>query len=78
VTAPYVKRRDITVAEERQEAGYDSFYNEPFVTSTWTASLRGSLSTGETVALERTGSTFAEALQNLEQAIAELGWEVKG
>ncbi len=70
---PYVKRRDITVAEERIPINYGLE-----TISNWTASLYGDLSTGESVALERTGNTFAEALQNLEQAIADLGWEVKG
>jgi len=70
---PYVKRQDITLTEELIPINH-----RLETTSIWTAALSGRLSTGEHVDMTRTGNTFAEALANLENAIAALGWEVKG
>lgn len=74
---PYVKRPSISVTEEREENGHDPILGEIILLTTWTAILYGPLSTGEHVDMARTGPTFATALQNLEQAIAELGWEIR-
>jgi hypothetical protein len=66
-----VRRRDISVAEER-EVEYGRL-----VTTWWEAELRGPLSSGESVNLARTGSTFADALKALETAIEENGWGIR-
>lgn len=71
-----VRRRDIIVTEEREED--DRYPHEaPTFTTYWTAGLRGSLSTGEYVGIDRTGNSFTEALASLEAAIKENGWEIR-
>lgn len=74
-----VNRRDITLKEEvlyRQEGLFDNAVLTP-LSSTWGATLGGSLSTGEHVEMTRSASTSFEALANLEAAIAENGWEIR-
>lgn len=71
-----VKRRDITLVEqvEHEISLVDiAAHNHCW----WDASFDGPLSTGEDVSLSRTGNTSAEALANLEAAIAEQGWEIR-
>lgn len=75
MTIPYVKRQDISVTEEREE---EPTFSGPIVTTTWTANLSGRFSIGEHIDMERSGDTYAEALYTLENAIAGLGWEVRG
>lgn len=73
---PYVRRRDITVAERVEQA--DRYPHEgPTFTTTWCAELAGKLSSGEHVGLERSGATFPKALASLEIAITDNGWEIK-
>lgn len=72
-TKPTVKRSDIAVMEE-----YEYAHGATFLTGiTWLASLGGRLSTGESVSVNRHGTTAAEALSNLEAAIREQGWGIE-
>lgn len=74
MTAPTVSRRDISLEEQVEyERG---FALEQHAQRWWEAGVSGNLSTGERVNLSRTGNTSAEALANLEAAIAENGWTV--
>lgn len=70
-----VNRRDIHLGEQVEYQR--GFAIEAYAERWWEASLDGRVSTGEDVAMSRTGNTFAEALTNLEAAIAENGWEIK-
>lgn len=75
-TATTVSRRDISITEEvEHEFGLTVVGNRSHYW--WDASFDGRLSTGEDVSLSRQGDTSAEALSNLEAAIAENGWEIK-
>lgn len=76
MSAPTVNRRDITLEEQEVETEH-SFLKVAATACRWTAGLNGRLSTGEEAHLERWGPTSAEALANLEAAIAENGWEIK-
>lgn len=71
-----VRRRDITLSEER-EIGYglvgavkDFIY--------WNATFSGGASSGESVVLSRTSKSAGEALLLLEEALNEQGYEVRG
>ena len=69
---PYVKRSDILLEEERWyslEGSAD--------TVGWTATLDGTLSTGERVSISRTARHLGEASLMLEEAIKDLGWRIQ-
>lgn len=76
MTAAVVNRRDITLVEQvEHEIGFAQIEGRSHYW--WDASLSGHLSTGEDVNLSRQGDTSAEALANLETAIAENGWSIR-
>lgn len=76
MSAPTVRRRDITLEEQvEHEIGFAQIEGRSHYW--WEATLSGSLSTGEYVSINRSGDTFAEALANLEAAIAENGWVIE-
>lgn len=69
--ATTVNRRDITLEEDFE---YVTIFEKAYF---WVARLSGNLSTGETAEMSRVGGTSAEALANLESAIAEQGWVIE-
>lgn len=71
MTTPSVSRHDITLVEEMLHVSLLS--DVPY----WTASLDGTLSTGESAQMSRGANTSAEALATLEAAIAENGWMIR-
>lgn len=70
--SPYIRRRDVRIYEERE-----LHYTSPEAITNWKATVEGRLSTGEEVSASRSGASAAEALANLEAAIAEQGWEIR-
>ncbi|WP_406245879.1 hypothetical protein ACI7YT_12625 [Microbacterium sp. M] len=72
---PTVDRRDISLTESVEL--FPTLGLEVSDNTQWEAVLDGRLSTGESVQLERSGSTSAEALAALEAAIEENGWEIR-
>lgn len=72
--APTVKRRDISLSEGRET----SLFTTTPLRTWWEAELSGSLSTGESVCMERVGATASNALAALEQAISDEGWVIEG
>lgn len=69
--ATTVRRRDIGLEEEMLRISFAAEIPHR------TARLDGVLSTGEMAVMTRGGNTSAEALANLEAAIAEQGWEIR-
>jgi len=75
VSVTTLSRRDISLTEEvEHELGITVEGRSHYW---WSAYVSGDLSTGEEVTMSRIGNTAAEALANLEAAIAENGWSIE-
>ena len=71
----YVERADVLLSEEMEEEL--TFLGE-VVSVHWTARLDGFLNpSGEGVILERTGPSAERAMEALQVAIKEQGWELR-
>lgn len=70
-----VHRRDIALVQDDEPRVW---LYEGFVGHRWTATLHGSLSSGECARLSRAGRSANEALLALEEGIAAAGWEIEG
>lgn len=76
MTKPTVRRKDIELHEDVEFTDNLVKGFREGVTTQWTATLNGHLSTGEYLDMYRTGSTAASALETLKTAIEEQGWRV--
>lgn len=73
---PWVYRRCITIQRE-SEYGFEPREGVVRTGETWTATLHGPMSTGETLILSDVGVTYAEALGNLEKSLEDMGLEIR-